>query len=97
MLLFPLQNISSLTASGHDCSAYRQDTSPTARLALARSLPSAIRGMLVLGEGDCLPHNLAVVSQYALWCPMRHIGKFFVSMLLVKVLVCEQSLFIGEG
>ncbi|CAM9382890.1 unnamed protein product [Scytosiphon promiscuus] len=45
-----LKGIPGLAATGHDCSTYAQDVSPTARLALAESLPRAVRGLLPLTE-----------------------------------------------
>eukprot|EP00904_Undaria_pinnatifida_P001568 jgi/Undpi1/11411/HiC_scaffold_30.g13708.m1 len=46
-----LKKIPGLAATGSDCSSYGQDASPTARLALARSLPRALRNQLLKGEG----------------------------------------------
>lgn len=44
------KGIPGLATTGHDCSAYSQDVSPTARIALAESLPRAVRRLLPLGE-----------------------------------------------
>ncbi|CAM9227719.1 unnamed protein product [Laminaria digitata] len=46
-----LKKIPGLVATGSDCSSYGQDASPTARLALVRSLPRALRDQLLKGEG----------------------------------------------
>ncbi|CAM9106839.1 unnamed protein product [Ascophyllum nodosum] len=48
-----IQTIPGLVAKGHDCSSYDQDTSPSARMALARALPLALRGQLptLIGKG----------------------------------------------
>ncbi|CAM9202160.1 unnamed protein product [Hapterophycus canaliculatus] len=54
-----LKGIPGLAATGHDCSVYAQDVSPNARLALARSLPRAVRGRLPLTEGGFSSSGLA--------------------------------------
>jgi len=51
----PVKGIPGLAATGHDSSSFGQDVSPTARMALAKSLPHAVRGLLPLGEGELPP------------------------------------------
>ncbi len=54
------KGIPGLAATGHDSSSFGQDVSPTARMALAKSLPQAVRGLLPPGQGALVPPRLTL-------------------------------------
>lgn len=58
-----VKGIPGLAATGHDSTSFRQDVSPTARMALAKSLPQAVRGLLPRGEGALTPLLLSPYVQ----------------------------------
>eukprot|EP00752_Nemacystus_decipiens_P010611 g9449.t1 len=53
-----LKGVPGLVTTGHDSSSYAQDVSPSSRMALATSLPRAVRGLLPLDKSGAAGSGL---------------------------------------